>query len=205
MASFEFAMKDFLAQTLDATHIYDDDAQQWGWLQLDVATVLGTREGLGRLGAVMIHPLQGWQTPETMNSRFKDVFDREPIAGDEIQPLRDLWIVRHSIAHNGGVVTAPDARRLRSPQLADKQVLIDLDYLEAAADLLRGIVQRLETVIGVALITRWFNEGATGSWDRDEDAYGPIKLLTTFVQSRPAELPQVDEAMYLADQANLRR
>src|SRR4051812_10378804 len=29
MASFEFAMKDFLAQTIDVTHIYDDDVKKW--------------------------------------------------------------------------------------------------------------------------------------------------------------------------------
>ena len=70
MASFEFVMKDFIAQTLDATHIYDDDAKGWDWLTLDLATVLETREGFGRLGASLIHPLGGWQTPMTMNRRY---------------------------------------------------------------------------------------------------------------------------------------
>ena len=60
-----------------------------------------------------------------MNSRFKDVFKREPIAADEIQKLRDLWIIRHSIADNGGFVTQADARRLRSPTLSERQVLKD--------------------------------------------------------------------------------
>src|SRR5581483_9295106 len=36
MAAFEFAMKDFIAQTLDATHIYDDQVKNWSWLQIDV-------------------------------------------------------------------------------------------------------------------------------------------------------------------------
>jgi hypothetical protein len=86
---------------------------------------MSTREGFTRLGAVLIHPLTGWQVPETMNSRFKDVFKREPIAPDEIQKPRDLWIIRHLIAHNGGFVTRADARRLRSLTLSVRQALRD--------------------------------------------------------------------------------
>lgn len=201
MASFEFAMKDFIAQTLDATHVCDDSATEWPWLQLDVPTVLSTREGFTRLGAALIHPLLGWQVPETMNSRYQDVYSRQPIAGDELTPLRDLWLVRHSIAHNGGFVTQPDARRLRSQTLADRQVLVDKAYLEEATTFLRGIVSRLETLVGPVLLEMWFNSAAAGTWDRDEVEYSRIKLLTTYVQSRPRELPDIDEATYAADLA----
>jgi hypothetical protein len=199
MAAFEFALKDFLAQTIDYTHIYDDEVKKWEWLDLDVATVLSTREGLGRLGAVLIHPLQGWQTPETVNRRYKDVFKREPIASDETSHLRDLWIVRHSVAHNGGIVTSPDARRLRDTSLSEKQVLIDEDYLSAAVDLLRAIVLRLETVIGPSLLKRWFAEAAAGSWAQDSAEYTQLKRLITCVQSRPTELAEVNEKAYEED------
>ena len=199
MAAFEFAMKDFIAQTIDATHIYDDEVQRWDWLKLDVASVLSTREGFGRMGAILIHPLQGWQTPEVMNSRYKDIYRREPIASAEIPQIRDLWIVRHSVAHNGGFVTQPDARRLRSGALRERQVLIDLAYLRGATVLLRGIVERLESLVGPALLGKWFAEGAGGSWAQDKEDYGRLKLLATYVRSRPQDLPLVDEAMYLAD------
>jgi hypothetical protein len=183
--------KDFVAQTLDATHIYDDEVKAWGWMQIDVPTVLSAREGLTRLGAVLIHPLQGWQLPKTLNSRYMDIYKRQPVANDEIAPLSDLWIVRHSIAHNGGVVTQPDARRLRNPTLADLQVLIDLAYLEAATEFLRGIVQRLSTVVGPSLLARWFREGSTRTWGRDQPDYCRIKLLVTYVESRPSTCRQL--------------
>lgn len=201
MASFEFAMKDFIAQTLDATHIYDDEVKNWRWVEIDVPTVMSTREGFTRLGAVLIHPLLGWQVPETMNSRFKDVYTCEPIASDEIQKLRDLWIVRHSIAHNGGFVTQADARRLRSQALSDRQVLVDLAYIESAVELLRRIVLRLESVVGQKLLKRWFQRAAARRWSEDEPDYARIKLLATCVRSRTQELPVVDEAMYNTDLA----
>ena len=122
-------------------------------------------------------------------------------ASDEVPKLRDLWVVRHSVAHNGGFVTRADARRLRSAELRDRQVLIDLPYLEQAADLLRSIVERLESLVGPALWKRWFAEGATRSWADDEDDYRRLKLLTTYVRSRPRDLPTITESMYAVDLA----
>jgi hypothetical protein len=92
-------------------------------------------------------------------------------------------------------VTEPDARRLRTPSLAERQVLIDLAYLEEATRFLRMIVCRLETEIGPSLLKTWFEMAAA----RTE--YTRVKLITTYVQSRPRELPEVDEAMYQADLA----
>jgi len=201
MAAFEFTTKDFIAQTLDATHIYDDDVKGWSWLQIDVAAVLSTREGLGRLGAVLVHPLPQWQVPETVNERYQDVFKRQPIRRLEIQPLRDLWIVRHSVAHNAGFVTQPDARRLRSAELREKQVSIDVDFLQEAIDFLRAVVARLDTVIGASLLERFFREGASGVWEQDRETYARLKLLTTYVRSRPTELPEIEESRYAADLA----
>lgn len=98
-------------------------------------------------------------------------------------------------------MTAPDARRLREASLAERQVLIDVDHLEQAVTFLRRIVQRLEAVVGRALLKRWFDEGSAGAWSADADAYKPLKALTTYIQSRPQELDDADEAMYLADRA----
>jgi hypothetical protein len=201
LAAFEFTMKDFVAQTLDATHIYDEEVRSWDWLQIDVPAVMSTRGELTRLGAILIHPLQGWQVPETLNARYMDIFRRQPVANDELESLRDLWVVRHSVAHNGGLVTHPDARRLRSPALAERQVLIDLDYLASATGFLRTIVQRLSGPIRESLMRRWFREGATQTWEGDEADYRRIKWLTSYVQSRPSELPAVTEPMYDADLA----
>jgi hypothetical protein len=122
-------------------------------------------------------PLGGWQVPETMNSRYREIFDRQPIAADEIPSLRDLWIVRHSIPHNGGFVTQPDARRLRTHTLAEKQVLIDLDFVQQATTFLRTIVGRLESAVGPSLLRKWFQDAATGVWAHDQIDYLRLNFL----------------------------
>lgn len=203
MAAFEFTMKDFIAQTLDVTHIYDESASTWSWLQLNVSQVLSTRSGLGRLGGVLVHPLLGWQTPEVMNRRYQDVYEREPIASDELNTLGRLWVIRHSISHNGGVVSAADAARLRTPQLTDQQLLIDEQFLISATYFLREIVRRLSTVVGESILSRWFREGATSTWQGDEETYIRIKQLVACEERRASAIGVAVEADYLRDRGNL--
>ncbi len=201
MATFEFTIKDFVAQILDETHIYDDEVGSWDWIKVDLRTVLATRQGTGRIGSVLIHPLLGWQNPADINKRYRDVF-RKPIVWDkEEQILRDLWIVRHSVAHNGGFVTEPDARRLRSAPLTNKPILIDSEYLEATTGFLRGIVGRLNTIIGPVVMKHYFERAATRDWTQDQTSYTRLKLITTYVESRPQPLPQIAQSMYTADEA----
>jgi hypothetical protein len=202
MANFEFAVKDFIAQVLDATHIYDTKVASWSWVNVNVPAVLSTRGGDGRIGAVLIHPLLGWQDPDDINKRYRDVFGAPLVWPAEEQPLRDLWIVRHAVAHNGGFMTSPDARRLRSSPLAEKQVLIDLNYLDGAIWFLRGIIVKLHTEIGPKVLKHWFKEAASRDWAQDEAFYTRIKLVTVYVESRIKDLPSVEASMYEADLAS---
>jgi hypothetical protein len=78
-------------------------------------------------------------------------------------------------------------------------VLIDLPYLEDATWFLRSTVERLETHVSPSLLARWFREASGGDWEHDADQYRRLKLLTTFVQSRPHDLPEINESVYLAD------
>ncbi len=90
-------------------------------------------------------------------------------------------------------------RRLRNAALAERAVLIDKAFLDETTAFLRAIVERLASVVGPSLLTRWFREAAARDWGRDEIDYCRIKLLTTYIQSRPTELPVVDEASYTGD------
>jgi hypothetical protein len=67
--------------------------------------------------------------------------------------------------------------------------------------LLRRIVLRLDSIVGPALLTKWFKEGATGTWEHDRSDYSRLKLMTTCLASRPKDLADPTEADYLADLA----
>lgn len=80
-------------------------------------------------------------------------------------------------------------------------MLIDLSFIEATVELLRTIVGRLGSVVGPSLLHRWFQEAAGKSWEQDADDYVKLKLLTTYVESRPQSLADPTELDYNADLA----
>ena len=154
-------------------------------VKVDLRTVLATRQGTGRIGSVLIHPLLGsHDTQRHQQALSRRVEEADRLRSQERQTLRDLWIVRHSVSfHNGGFVTEPDARRLRSAPLTNKPLLIDSEYLEAATGFLRGIVGRLNTIIGPVVIKHYFERAAARDWTQDQTSYTRLKLITTYVES----------------------
>ena len=206
MASFEYMLKDFLAQVVDTTDIFDPQLRAQKWILVDVDRVLSQRVAQTTVGALLIHPTLGWQDPEEVNRRFKQILGNEVIARDEIPILSRLWIIRHSVAHNAGFVTGPDAARLGSAGLSERVVALDEKYLRAAFKLLCGIARRLAEMCGGAILIQWLRslQGLPAHYARDGYAYDRLKLLATFVASRPQDLPTFGEDDYLRDLAAVR-
>jgi len=148
-----------------------------------------------------VHPTLGWHTPSEVNARYQGVFEASPIAKTEIAHLDRLWLLRHSVAHNGGLITHHDAYRMGAPHLGGESAKIDAAYIAAAEALLGDIVKRLAAPVGEKIIEKWLNERSTGTWAADQQAYSKLKVLTTAVMSRSAELPITSEADWHADNA----
>jgi hypothetical protein len=200
MASFEYCVKDFIAQIIDATDIFDRAVEESKWIQVDKSRVLSQREGRASIGGVLIHPLLGWHDHATVNERYKVLFDHALIPDSEAPTLERLWILRHSVAHNAGLITAHDAYRLRAPGLSEKQIRIDPDFLEATIWFLANIVRRMGHPIGHGAIQRWLQTKATGDWTEDKDVYTRLKLIVEVQESRAQGLRSITEADYAADQ-----
>jgi hypothetical protein len=115
MASFEFCIKDFIAQVIDSSDVFDEAIHRCKWIDVDKSRVLAQRDVAGSVGALLIHPLLGWHDTDELNKRFEELFKYQLLDRDEAQKLRRLWIIRHSVAHNGGFVTHHDAYRLQAP------------------------------------------------------------------------------------------
>ena len=201
MASFEYMLKDFLAQVVDATDIFDPQLRSQKWIWVDVDRVLSQRVARTTVGALLIHPTLGWHDPEEVNSRFRQILGNQVIERDEIPTLARLWIMRHSVAHNAGFVTGPDAARLGSAGLSEKVVAVDENYVRLAFDLLCSIARRVAELCGGAVLTQWLRslQDLPADYARDGYAYDRLKLLATFVDSRPKDLATFGEDDYLRD------
>lgn len=203
MAAFEYLLKDYVAKAIDATSAFDEKIRKQDWLDVTTDRVLAQRVVQSSIGSMLVHPTLGWHSPETVNERFKALFNVAPIEGGEIKTLSTLWVLRHSVAHNAGFVTAHDAARINQPALAERVVYIDDDFIEETFKFLKNIARRLAETCGKSILKQWFASVKEYGNDfaRDQIAYGRTKHLATCVVSRTQPLPEVTESMYLADWA----
>jgi hypothetical protein len=201
MAAFEWCLKDFFAQVIDATDLFDGDIEEAKWIELEKSRVLAQRTASASIGAILIHPTQGWHDTETVKKRYGAFFSASPVSNADAEVLDRLWILRHSVVHNAGFVTNHDAYRIRAHTLSERAVKIDGEFLEATWDFLTGIVRKLGKPVGSAVMERWLRERSTGVYADDELEYRRLKLALTVVESRNKELPEIDETTYDEDRA----
>ncbi len=168
---------------------------------MDVERALVFRYAFPSPGTLLIHPTQGWHDPSTANARYVELFSYETIIADAIPRLRQLWILRHSVAHNAGFVTAYDARRGGMPALAEHVAAIDAKFIAESFEFLLEITRRLAKEVGGRILNKWFADIQDSGKDypRDRDTYSTLKLITTCVESRSKGLPKILKGTYTSD------
>lgn len=201
MAAHEFLMKDFVASVVDLIPTFDDAILGEKWIDVDAKRVLSLRSTSSTPGSVLLHGTMGWHDPKTVNHRYSAIFGRAPISNSDVPTLERLWILRHSVAHNAGYVTAYDAVRGNMPSLANAVAAIDDSYITETFDFLRNIARRVANDVGDAVVQAWLRTRmeAGKNYQRDKATYTRLKLLASFVESRSKELPKIGKGAYTAD------
>lgn len=207
MAAFEYLCKDYLAKVIDELADYDDMICKQDWIEVDAKRVLLFRSGVPSPGALLVHPSLGWHSPQQVNARYQVLFGRQPISKTEIPQLEQLWILRHSVAHNAGYVTAYDAQRGNMPSLSQRVVAVDELFIDEQHKFLCNIAERLATLIGGSVLDKWLNSRTAEppDWLRDGGTYTKLRQLAFCQRSRAQPLPEVTEAEYEADLDRIRR
>jgi hypothetical protein len=205
MASLEFLLKDFVAKVIDAVPTFDEALLKADWLKVDTGRILSMRSAVTTAGSLLLHPTVGWQQPEMVNRRYKDLFASQPILPAEVQELERLWVLRHSVAHNAGFVSAYDAARAGYPQVADKVADINEELIDETFDFLTEIARRVAEGVGDTILCRWLatKKALGANYRRDKETYTSLKLLSTFVPSRARDLPKITKSPYTKDFARL--
>ena len=201
MAAFEWCIKDFIAQLVDATDLLDEKIEAARWINVEKSRVLASREASASAGAMLIHPTQGWHDTSNLNGRYTELFQHAPLPKGEVETLERLWLLRHSVAHNAGFVTNHDAYRMRAPSLSQKSVKIDGLFLESTWTFLGNVVRRLDVPIGASVVHTWCKQEAIGDFGQDQLVYTRLKHITTAIESRSQPLPVITAADYAADLA----
>lgn len=198
MAAFEYMLKDFVSQVIDTCDVIDDIIADEDWVNIDTKQVLAQKSSESSVGALLIHPTGGWHNPRKVNARYSKLFGGEIIEEPEIPTLNRMWIIRHTVAHNAGRVTGPDAARFGASDLSEKVVNTDEDFIDQALDFLSPIAERTAESCGKCVLNKWFKSisDADPDFERDKAIYRSLKHLGTYLESRPKNLPDLGKREY---------
>ncbi len=202
MAAFEYLLKDFIARAIDCTDLFDDAlrkrAKKREWPTPDIDSVLSQRYGANTPGRLLVHGTLGWYDHDEVNQRYNLIFGNDLYEDGQRSTMARLWQIRHSISHNAGYCTHSDALQL-DPALTGTMLEISPDFFREAVRFLRAVAKRMAEELGEGLLQRWFKTRATGDFDTDRDSYRSLRLLATYVDSRPKNLPKVGKRDYNRD------
>jgi hypothetical protein len=136
-----------------------------------------------------------------VNTRYRFFFGQDPIDKTFTKELDRLWVLRHSVAHNAGLVTNHDAMRIGTPSLSHKVVAINDTFIEETFKFLSPIARSMVQIAGDSLLSRLREDIAVQgkNFTRDADLYIAIKRLSSFIKSRTQGLPVFSAADYNTD------
>lgn len=199
LSSFELTWKLLYARIIDATSMYDSRVVDDKELKISTEAALAHRESAGA-GILLAEAVGVWQRPGVVNGRFGAAFQVEPIDPMHHDALRDLWQVRHVIAHGSGVTSELDSYRLRRAILPHRALQLDGDYLRRAETELLAVVSDGVSRVGTRLLDDYFNRNPAPIWTLDQQEFTRLFLLG-LVAAQTQDLPDVDEPMFLAERA----
>lgn len=201
MAAFEWCLKDFVAQIVDATPVLDETLAKQAWINVKASTVLAARGSQAPVGAILLHQTGQWYRAGNVNDRFQKLFGEVLILPAEKASLDKLWLVRHVVAHNAGQLEQHDAYRLQAPNVADKVISVNQDYLGATAGFLTPIVRRLGNTVGEAFVITWLKAQEAADYAKHQSTYETLKTIAAVVEKPKDDLPAFTASAYAADAA----
>lgn len=201
MAAFEFFLKDFVTYVIDSTQILDEKLIKEDWLKIDVERILANRSRMASVGSTLVHSTLGWHSPQMVNQRYYKLFGRRVFSNQQVEQLEQLWILRHSVAHNAGTVIHYDAMRLGNEMLANKVMDIDAEFIESTFSFLSPIAKEICIRCGEKLLEQCFIglKQRGPMFVTDSKFYHKLKTLSVYVESRNKEISLPSLTDYEAD------
>ena len=194
LSSFELTWKSLYARIIDATSMYDASLLQGNSVQISTEAALAHKESPGA-GVLISESIRGWQQVSSINKTFKQAFEIEPIDPAHEGDLRELWQIRHIIAHGSGVTSELDSYRLRRAIAPHRALQLDGDYLDRAETKLLTVATEGVERVGGRLLDDFFGRQPSPSWERDNEEFGRLYHLGLVV-SQTTELPEADRATF---------
>lgn len=122
-------------------------------LQLDICHLSAYRGQPAPIGQLIADNLSGWHMPRKVNFHMKAILNNLDFYSTvDIEALRVLWQLRHTMVHTGGWLTLPDAQKI--PELSkhgDKAIFFYDGFTEAVVRRFHVIAARSTERLSKAL------------------------------------------------------
>lgn len=111
-------------------------------LAIDLKLLSSYRGVRAPVGLVIADCLHSWHDPNKVNSYFQCFGGRQQVySNNDIEKLKILWQLRHSIVHTAGTITIPDSHKL--PELrafGGKNIVFDKNFINEVARKIHPII-----------------------------------------------------------------
>lgn len=122
-------------------------------IQVDWSRLAAHRTtGASSVGTLLSDSMSGWHDPERVNKYFNCYgLPYELYGEDEIERLKTLWQLRHSIAHTGGTLTLADAQKVTSlKEIGGRKIAFEKNFVFEVSRKLHPLVKASTEGIGSA-------------------------------------------------------
>lgn len=112
-------------------------------LRIDINVSSSYRGQPAPIGQLIADNLKGWHEPRMVNSYFSSIVkDVNLYSNNEIEDLKLLWQLRHSIVHTGGWLTQPDSQKISGlKKFGNKPVLLKYSFIEIVSKKFHKIIK----------------------------------------------------------------
>ncbi|PJE26323.1 hypothetical protein CVM50_20930 [Pseudooceanicola marinus] len=171
------------------------------WLETDTSRLLANRSGTATLGSMLVHSTLGWHSPSQVNERYAKLFQFQPFETSEIETLDKLWVLRHSVAHNAGMIIHYDATRIGNEGLAEHAADIDAEFISQTFDFLSSLAKKICEEGGDKLLRMYFTPlvARGANYQTDKTIYQNLWYLSAYLESRAQDLPVLKAEDYASD------
>lgn len=124
---------------------------------IDICRLAAYRNiGATSIGSLIGDCLNGWHSPEKVNSFFSAFgLQYQLFSDDDCNKLKVLWQLRHSIVHTGGTLTLPDAQKVDElNEYGGKTIAFENNFIYEVARKMHPIIKRATENIGLKFIDK---------------------------------------------------
>ena len=127
-------------------------------INIEIVRFAGYRDKPHSVGLVLAENLKNWQSPDKVNKYFAafglqniNHQQQQFLTNDDVNDLKVLWQMRHSIVHTANTITLPDSQKIDMlNDFGNKSIILEERFIPEIVrkfhPLIKGSTDRMESI-----------------------------------------------------------